>query len=78
MTPTYCIQCESGYFYDVGQAACLKESLISQEGKATLIALIAILGGIFLIRGMHKILERLQIINKKIDPRRIRAFPKTK
>jgi len=58
MTPTYCIQCEKGYFFDVSQSACLKKPLMSEEGMATLVTIGVTLGVGFMIMGVYKLLER--------------------
>jgi len=72
-TPTFCAICEDGYTYDPSKKACI-ESLISasQKAAAIVVGTIAITG---VLTGVgYVILSKMQIINKKVDPRKIRAF----
>jgi len=74
-TPTFCAICEDGYSYDPSEKACVK-SLISASQKAAAIVIGSIaVTGIAMGVG-YAILAKMQIINRKVDPRKIRAFTK--
>jgi len=74
-TPTFCAICEDGYFFDQSKKACV-ESLISPSQKAAAIVIGSITITGIVIGIAYAVLTKMQIINKKINPRKIRAFTK--
>ena len=74
MTPTYCIKCEEGYSYYQTKNACEKTPLMSESTKAVLVSVGAVTGFALVGVVVYKLLSKFRIINKKIDPRKIRAF----
>ena len=76
LTPTFCGQCENGYYYDTSSRACVPQPLISESGITALAVTFSVVVAGALVVGGVNILTNLGIINKKIDPRKIRIFPK--
>lgn len=55
---------------------CIVVPLLSESAQKVVIMLGVMAGLGMLAGGVYVVLTKLQIINKKIDPRKIRYFPK--
>lgn len=74
-TPTFCALCEDGYSFDANTKACVY-NIASQALKVTGIVVGSIAVAGVLYGAVYIGLNKLEVINKKIDPRKIRDFVK--